>query len=279
MKKDIKMIGLDLDGTVLTDHSTVSPRVRAAIQKAIAAGIVVLPATGRALTGIPPQVLEIPGIRYALTANGAKVVELKTGETVYSDCFEKEHAVEVLRFLKTFDTAPAIYLGGKGYSESIAPAQWEKALDTLPESIVQYLKASRIFVDNLEEFIVKNEHSVEKFTMMFFDKSERQRALEAAWLRPDITTTWALTMGMEVNTSTANKGQGLVELGNLLGISQPQIMAVGDGRNDIMMLKTVGYGVAMGNADDEVKAAADAVTLPCSEDGVAAAIEEILPVS
>lgn len=276
MKRDIRMIGLDLDGTTLTDHSSVSPRVKAAIQKALAAGVVVLPATGRALEGIPPEILEIPGIHYALTANGANVTDLTTKTTVYSDCFEKQHALEILEFLHRYNVAVALYLNGNGYAEEYTPEQQKQAEAILPASILTYLKMSRVYVPNLTQFITQSPHGVEKFTMMFYNADERARAIEEARARGDISVTWALATGMEINTLTANKGSSLVALGRLLGISQPQIMAIGDGHNDIEMLQTVGYGVAMGNAEQAVKDAADAVTLPCSEDGVAAAIEAIL---
>ena len=79
MKIKARMIGLDLDGTLLTTEKEFTPYTKEILRKAIAQGIVVLPATGRPLSGIPGELLHFPGIRYAITANGARVVESQTG--------------------------------------------------------------------------------------------------------------------------------------------------------------------------------------------------------
>ena len=79
MKIKARMIGLDLDGTLLTTEKEFTPYTKEILRKAIAQGIVVLPATGRPLSGIPGELLHFPGIRYALTANGARLAESQTG--------------------------------------------------------------------------------------------------------------------------------------------------------------------------------------------------------
>ena len=81
---------------------------------------------------------------------------------------------------------------------------------------------------------------------------------------------------LEINAPGVNKGMGLIQLGRLLGIEREEIMACGDGNNDLMMLKEVGFGVAMANGADEVKEVADYITLSNEEDGVAAAIEKFV---
>ena len=83
-----------------------------------------------------------------------------------------------------------------------------------------------------------------------------------------------MSNNIEVNAKGVNKGRGLLILGELLGIRREEIMAVGDGSNDIAMLREAGLGVAMENATDEVKAAADAITLSNDREGAAAAIEK-----
>ena len=73
-----------------------------------------------------------------------------------------------------------------------------------------------------------------------------------------------------------NKGTGLIELGKLLGIKREEIMACGDGDNDAVMLREVGFGVAMANAEDQVKAAADYITDSNDNEGAAKAIEKFV---
>ena len=271
MKKDIRMIGLDLDGTSLLGTSEMAPRVRRAIEKALAAGIVVLPATGRQFTNVPGTMRDIPGMRYALTSNGAKIYDLSTGKEIYENCFTDAKALEILEFLYQFELLMGVYIDGVGYTDFLSP-EFEQILS---KENIEYLNSTRVFVPDLAEAIRSN-GAVEKFAVLFIQEEERKRAFEMSRKREDITTTSSFHANLEINAKTANKGEGLVQLGRILGIEREQIMAIGDESNDIVMLQTVGYGVAMGNAPEEVKQIADAVTLSCQEDGVAAAIEAIL---
>lgn len=272
MKRDIRMIGLDIDGTVMQEFAGMTPRVRTAIQKALEAGMVVLPATGRQLSNVPQAFLEIPGIHYALTSNGAAVTDLEKNEQIYSDCFTKEKALEILDVLSRFDAVVGFYRGGTGYNQRLRP-EFEQAL---PQDLLEYIRQTRDFYDDLAAIIREKDTSVEKFTLFFASQQERLRALSTLRQRDDICTTSSFSMNLEINTATANKGAGLLALGRLLGYTREQVMAIGDGLNDVEMLKTVGYGVAMGNAEPEVKAVADDITLSCAEDGVAVAIEALL---
>lgn len=265
------MIGLDLDGTSMRGFGQMSPAVREAIEAALQAGIVVLPATGRQLTGVPEVFLSIPGVRYALTSNGAKIQEVPSGTVVYENCFDAEDAARLLQFFTGFDTLPGMYIDGRGYNETIG----ETLQQALPQDLLDYLARTRIVVPSLAAMLTPGT-KVEKFTLQYSDMAERERMRQALQALPGICVTSSVPWNLEINTATANKGAGLVALGERLGIQPGQIMAVGDSYNDIEMLRAVGYSVAMGNAEPEVKEIADAITLPCQEDGVAAAIWDVL---
>lgn len=273
MGKDIRMIGFDLDGTILQEYALISPRVLAALQAANDAGIVVLPATGRPLTGIPPAVRDLPYIRYAATANGAKVYDLREETVIFEDCFEQETALEVLAFLRQFDCNMGLYLNGKGYNDIIA-GKWAEGMD---EFSLNYVRQTRTMVEDLAQVIQDNDGRVEKFSMSFLDMEERRRAAEAMEKHPAISVASAVATNLEANTATCGKGRALLALGERLGIEPRQIMAIGDSNNDLDMLRRVGYSVAMGNGVAEVKAVAKAVTLCVQEDGAAVAIEGVLP--
>ena len=85
--QDIRLVALDLDGTVFNDKKEITPRTLAAIRNAVARGVAVLPATGRTASGIPAAFTSIPGVRYALTSNGASVVDLQTGQQLVKQPF------------------------------------------------------------------------------------------------------------------------------------------------------------------------------------------------
>ena len=89
MTHKIKMIGLDLDGTLLTDKKELTVRTREVLAKAIRSGIVVLVATGRPWMGVPEELREFPGMNYALTSNGARIIDTRTGNVI------EEHLLSV----------------------------------------------------------------------------------------------------------------------------------------------------------------------------------------
>lgn len=120
MKIKARMIGLDLDGTLLTTEKEFTPYTKEILRKAIAQGIVVLPATGRPLSGIPGELLHFPGIRYAITANGARVVESQTGSTIEEKLVSAPIARKVLEIFEHYDTLREIYYDGIGYAQEEA---------------------------------------------------------------------------------------------------------------------------------------------------------------
>ena len=89
----IQLIALDLDGTVLNTQKHITKRTLDAIRAAIAQGVTVIPATGRLRNGLTQEFLDIEGVRYALTANGAAVLDLQTGERLFEGCLSREEAL------------------------------------------------------------------------------------------------------------------------------------------------------------------------------------------
>ena len=111
---------------------------------------------------------------------------------------------------------------------------------------------------------------------LFADMDERRQAWEELETVEGLEPVGSLKYNIEVNAAGVNKGTGLVNLGKILGIRREEIMACGDGDNDTIMLREVGFGVAMANAEEQVKEAADYITLSNEEDGVAEAIEKFV---
>ena len=109
--------------------------------------------------------------------------------------------------------------------------------------------------------------------MFFASLEKRKYAYELLRSIPDIVPSNSLVNNIELNHYTCNKGDAVMNLGRILGLRQDQIMACGDGNNDLTMIKAAGLGVAMGNAEDCVKEVADYITKSNDEEGVAYAIE------
>ena len=272
MQPKIRLIAVDLDGTLMNRKKEITPRTRAVIKEATEAGILVMPATGRPVTGFPDVLEAIPDCRYALTSNGALVYDLQEKRPIYEDLISVENTLTILDFTKQYDLMVDIYVHGNGYSEKRNLANL--AHFSFAEGMQEYVLRTRIPVDDIREFAVRENVPVEKLVLFFHDvgfKPEMERLLEQF---PFIRTTDAVPNNLELNNSTANKGDSLLRFGAQLGIAREEIMAIGDGRNDRDMIVAAGLGVAMANACDVLKEAADVETLSNDEDGVAAAIEK-----
>lgn len=268
----IRLLALDLDGTVLNDEKHISPRTAAALAEAITRGVTVVPATGRTASGISPEFLSLPGVRYAVISNGARVEDLAAGKTLYRKYLPVGLALQAYDLLAEYDCTIDLFQDGKGYTTAENVAAFEARV---PANLLPYLRSSRTLVGDMRGFLARQTEGVEKLTM-FFQKEEERRQ---AWSRMEalgLTVVSSLPRNMELNAAGVNKGAGLLALAGALGIPPEATMACGDGGNDTAMLQAAGVGVAMGNAFDEVKAAADFVTATNNEDGVALAVEKFI---
>lgn len=269
--QQIKMIGLDLDGTLLNSRKELTEYTRKVLEQAIEQGIVVLAATGRPLSGLVKEIREFPGMRYAVTSNGARIMDIEQGKVLAEYLLPKESAKKTLDVFSKYDTLQEIYFDGQGYAEKQKLEHIERY--HRDANMWHYALTTRIPVDDVQAALEERQQDLDKTQALFADTEERAKAWEELEQIPEIELVGSLGYNIEINAAGVNKGRGLVELGELLGIRREEIMAIGDGDNDITMLREVGLGVAMENADASVKAAADYVTGTNDEDGAAKAIE------
>ena len=274
MEHKIKMIGLDLDGTLLTDKKELTARTKAVISSALRRGIVVLVATGRPWMGIPEELRNFPGMRYALTSNGARIIDAQEERVIEEHLLSPELALQALEICGKYDTLQEVYFDGQGY----APADKMAVVERYHRnpSMCEYMRKTRIPVDNIFKLVKEENRGLDKVQALFADMEERTQAWTELREVSGLELVGSLRYNIEINTAGVNKGTGLVNLGKVLGIKREEIMAFGDGDNDIVMLKEVGIGVAMANAEDKVKETADYITLSNEEDGVAEAIEKLV---
>lgn len=267
---DIRLVALDLDGTVFNDEKEISPRTLEAIRAAIAQGVDVIPATGRVASGIPEAFLKIPGVRYALTSNGACVVELSTGRHLVNLPFEASLASEIYDIVSTTGGSLGIFIGGKAYTDHFGA---NEGIAFMPPALRRYLRESRIVTDDMHAVIAAHPNNVEKFSITYADSAARDAAWQAVASRFPVEIATSIPNNMEINAPGVTKGSGLKTLADALGLTMEQVMACGDSGNDLTMIRAAGYGIAMGNATPDVLAAARYVTDDNNHDGVAKAIE------
>ena len=270
----IKIVGLDLDGTLLTDKKELLPYTKQVIGEALQAGVEVLVATGRPWMGVPEELRTFPGMDYALTSNGARIIETKTGKVLEEHLLSKEAAKRALEISRKYDTLQEVYFDGQGYAQRNKMEQVRKYHKD--PNMWEYFLKTRIPVENLDELLDAREEELDKVQILFADMEERKKAWKELEQESLFELVGSLRYNIELNAVGVNKGTGLVNLGKMLGIRREEIMACGDGDNDTIMLKEVGFGVAMENAEEQVKAAADYITESNNEEGVAKAIERFV---
>ena len=277
--KDIKLVALDLDGTLFDNSSRISERNLTAIRSITDKGIHVVISTGRPFEGIPFDQIKGTGINYAITANGSGIYEISTGKCLYENAMDEELVTPILNFLLTRDIHMDAFIGGKGYTPVQCVETAQKL--TVPSSIKNYIIPTRTRLDNILQFIHENQLKVQKMTLNFYPAADgtlidRETVRKFLVSNPSITTVCGGYNNLEFTRADANKGVGLRKLAEILGVNPDATMAIGDTENDLAIIEAAGIGVAMGNATDAVKARADYVTTTNTKDGVAAAIEHFI---
>ena len=281
MKKDIRIISLDLDGTLLDSQKRLSEENRAALEEAAAKGVHIVPTTGRFFGMMPQAVRDLPFVRYAITINGAQVFDRETGNAIVREEIPLDMALEILEFLDGYDIIYDCYRSNWGWmTESLQNKAEEYATDA------HYVKMVREFrnpVADLKQYLksTAEEGDVQKI-MLFARNTPGSDAVTKAIVDalaesfPSIKATSSTWNNLELNIATAHKGNSLRRFAEYLGFTLDNCMALGDGTNDLTMIEAAGLGVAMSNAHPLVLAAADYVTVSNDENGVAKAIRDFV---
>ena len=254
MKTEILMVGLDLDGTVFNNNKEITAHTRNVLEEAIRQGCVVLPATGRPEIGLPKAFLEIPGVEYALTSNGARIIRIPSGETVYEELIPWDVTLQVIEVMKQWAGESCnweTYFDGKIYVEE--ETYHFVRHESMSPAMEQYIRSTRTRQKHLTEKIREEKIGMEKLHLIFADTKERdRREKELQQMFPNLSICHATPFNMEIISGKAGKGNGLVALGKILGIKKKEIMACGDAPNDWNMLEMAGLPVVMANEEDGV---------------------------
>lgn len=274
MKYKVRMIAFDLDGTLLTTDKRLTDETRRTLEQAAKRGILLVPATGRPLTGMPAEVLGIAGVRYAITANGARVVSAEDGKILREKLISVEKARKVLDIYGEYDTLREIYYDGQGYMEA---RQMEQLDHYVPDpNMAKYMRNTRKCVPDLMEKFRQENRAMDKVQAVFACAGEKEQAFRRIREMEGVEATGALSYNIEVTAGGINKGEALLWLAGELGIDREEILAFGDGANDADMIRAAGIGAAMEVSVPEVRAAADILAGSNDEDGVARAVQRYI---
>lgn len=273
MKSKIKMIAFDLDGTILTTDKRLTERTRRALEQAVEKGIHIIPATGRPMSGIPKEIIDFPGIRYIVSSNGARVLDMKNRDVLYEETLPVEKAGEILDIFEKYDTLREIYYDGIGYADRGRLEQIEKYQKD--PAMQRYICTTRRPVESTRVKFETENRGLDKIQALFVSQEDKLEAWESIESQVgDVEVTGALSNNIEVNAKGIHKGAALQFLGEMLGLSMDEVITFGDGSNDIKMLEMAGTGVAMANSVQNVLDIADITAMSNDEDGVARIIEQ-----
>lgn len=265
---DIKLIALDLDGTLNNDQKQITSKTHAALMEAQQRGIRLALASARPSPGLFKErdllrMQEFGGI--LMSYNGGRITDAATGRVLFETAMDLQQAKSVLRQLEQLPVTPILDDGIQFFVTD--PDGYKVSYECRNNNMT----CQR--VDNLAELLpappVKILMSVQPEQL-----NEVQEQI-AGFLPEGLTVVQTAAFYLEVIPCGIHKGQGIRNICGVLGIEPKQVIAFGDAENDIPMLREAGIGVAMGNAADTVKAAADYVTRSNNEDGIAAALEAL----
>jgi Cof subfamily protein (haloacid dehalogenase superfamily) len=283
----IKLLALDLDGTVLNSRGKVPVENRTAIRAAEDAGVLVTIASGRRFRDARPIGLELELNAPLITHNGALLKYAQTGETVMADLISTETCREIILAGKTYGGDAFISVDPVGMGTLI----YDRVSDE-NEPLRRYLKwattlhgdeaeTAVLHVERLEDEIDRHDVIHVSFSGTCSRMEEMQRFLNMELGRSVtvLATVYPLrdfTL-LDILPPNSSKGSGLEKLAALNNIDSSQIMAIGDNFNDIEMLEYSGTPVVMGNADPSLLEREEFyTTLSNDEGGVSAAIKQFI---
>ena len=270
---EIKLIAFDLDGTLLREDKSISPRNLAALEKAARRGIHIVPATGRVYSVLPKELQQLEYIRYVICINGAVLFDKQTKQEIYSAQIPLNRTLALIDYIRRrpLDVIYDCYADNTGWTTHKNFTLVDEYIPHMP--MRELFHSSRKPVDDLVEHLQRRGKPVQKVQMYFKEPGNRDAIIAQLHQKfPDIQVSSSLSNNLELNGPEAGKHTALRVLCEKLGIDMRQVLALGDGSNDIGMLEAAGVGVAMANATQQVRRAADSVTADNENDGVAQAI-------
>ena len=268
-----KLIALDLDDTVLDLNGRLSSGNRQALQKVAQQGSQVVVATGRPLSTIPQEILEFPWIRYAITGNGAAIYDLQTKTLLLRRTIPGKAVEQILELTQN---EPIAY---EAFVEGLAYAQADYVRDPSPylaaPGHIAYVQATRKPVEDFHAFMNLHRDQLDSLDLMVRDAPSRERMMALLETVAGIYVTSSDPAMVEISHQDCGKHRALAFLADRLGILQEETAAFGNADNDAEMLAWAGTGIAVQNASETCRQAADHITGFSWEDGVAKACHTV----
>ena len=263
--KKIRLAAIDLDGTLLTGAKTISGTNAGAIRAAMDAGAYICIATGRAWPGAKEFIRELRPNSPVITSNGAMIVHPETEEILFECCLSAQDAGTVFDLGTERDVTQIVWSENRLYSSKIneLSEDYSRRFGKMPAKKITAL--SELAGHEIQKVLWYLPEAMAEQTLPSVPV-ERFRNVCIVTSDPNF---------LEFFSASVSKAEALRKVAGMCHVPVCETAAIGDAGNDIPMLKEAGIGIAMGNATEETKAQADAVTLDNEHDGVAYALKNI----
>ena len=268
--RDIRLICLDMDGTLLDDdHATVPPRNVRALRAAAERGAAVAIASGRGWSLLEEAADQVGAVKYAVVSNGASVLDTETGACLYRACLPEGTWRPLVRLLLDEGLPFEVYCQGETLIQrDVFPRVLDCAVSGAFRGV---LEGHTERPESLEAAL--SGRAVEKFHIYRIPEARRARVAERVFACGPLSGVSAFPGNLELTAPGVNKGAAVRALCARMGWTAEQVMAFGDAGNDLELLSWAGWSFAMANATDQAKAAARYVTGSNAGAGVAMAVE------
>lgn len=262
-----RLLAIDLDGTLLTPRpqKIITPRTYQVLRRVAEAGVHIVVATGQTINVLRHMCADLALTAPQIIENGAVIVDIQSGTILYEQLIPREHILPTLNVLRASGFYRAYHTLHRVYVDKHTPraGNWYQA--PVPP-VIEVDDVASLYPETCIKVVGIGEASTLR---------EKREGLERFFAGQLYVTQSSFDL-IEFLHPAVSKESALKVIAAGLGIDATEIMAFGDNHNDIGMLRFAGCGVAMGNADDEVKAEADYVTRSNAEEGVAYALEALV---
>ncbi|MBP7073425.1 MAG: HAD family phosphatase [Clostridia bacterium] len=267
-----KMLVTDMDYTLLNKEKKVSDRNREALRRAMEKGVHMVVATGRIYTSARIYAKLLGLDTPIIASNGALIKD--ASKTIFRDILSQDTVREMLRLCHKYGVYCHFFTENTIYSEklinvSLRYTEWNKYMGEEDQVRIR-------IVDDGEEIVEAAKSEVLKAVVFDDDDEKIQKLRDGIMETGIVSVSQSMKHNLEVMNKGVTKGNAVRILAQMYGINREEIIAIGDNENDISMIEYAGLGIAMGNAEEILKRAADHVTGDYQEDGVAEAIEKFI---
>lgn len=272
---DIKLICIDMDGTLLVDEHNVSEENKKAVKYALEKGVHIAITTGR-VYNCAMLYSELIGLKTPIIASNGAYIGGTNGEEIYKNPLTKEEVRTVFKIAT--DNNLLAYLTTRYGLISLVDLPENNIYKVLNKTLPKEKQIRLEVIESIDKILELYKNEILKGVCV--ENSDKEKLLKAreelSKLNPELEIATSWKNNFEVTRKGSSKGEAVKRLAEYLNISSEEVMCIGDSENDISMLKYAGCAIAMGNASDDVKKVADFITEANYNSGVAKAIYKFI---